>query len=209
MDDSVFQQPSDDQLHAFTQGDPVIIDEVIRLVLPQIYRWAQRQYANLPDDEVRSTTHQIFAEICINHSRYDPRRAKFTTYVINLLKMRLAGLYRSLRKIREMDDASEQAHENQSRDAYNQVDPEELHLRISREQYFSAVRVRLEGAEREFFELMLQGEKNQEVFASVLARYGSFKDLPAEVKNMKERLGRKMKAVAQELKYEADDLLEG
>jgi hypothetical protein len=206
MDESVFQQPTPDHLSAFVQGDPVAIDEVIRLVLPQLYRWALQQYSNLLPDEVKSTIHQVLAEICRNHARYDPNRTKFTTYAINLLRMRLAGLHQSLKKIGEIEDTSSSGHEKLSQKMYNQSDTEEL--RITQQQFFSAATARLERAEREFLELMLQGEKRQEVFVSALARYGSASDPSAEVKNMKERLKRKLKATALELGYKAEDLLE-
>jgi hypothetical protein len=206
MDESVFRQPPPDQLSAFVQGEPVAIDGVICLVLPQLYRWALHQYSNLLPDEVKSTIHQVLAEICRNHARYDPSRTKFTTYVINLLRMRLAGLHKSLKKIGEIEDASQYMHEKLSQQPYNQSDKEEL--RISQQQFFSAAMARLEGAEREFLEQMLQGENRQEVFVSALARYGSVSDPSAEVKNMKERLKRKLKAIALEMGYEAEDLLE-
>lgn len=206
MDESIFQQPTPDQLSAFVQGDPVVIDGVIRLVLPQLYRWALRQYPNLPQDEVRSTVHQVLAEICRNHVRYDPSRTKFTTYAINLLRMRLAGLHQSLKKIGEIEDTSQSGHEKLSQQAYNQSVTEEL--RITQQQFFSAAMTRLDSAEKEFLEQMLQGEKRQEVFVSILARYGFVTDPLAGVKSMKERLKRKLKAIARELEYEAEDLLE-
>jgi hypothetical protein len=207
MDDSVFRQPAPDQLSAFAQGDPVAIDEVICLVLPQLYRWALHQYSNLLADEVKSTIHQVLAEICRHPERYDPGRAKFTTYAINLIKMRLAGLHRSLKKIGQIEDTSQPGQEKPARRAYNQLDTEDL--RIVQQQFFDVARDRLERAERDFLEQMLQGEKSQEVFVSILARYGPVSDPSAEVKNMKERLKRRLKAVALELGYEAEDLLEG
>jgi len=42
MNESHFQQPTDEQLSRFVQGDPVAIDAVIRLVLPQLYSWGKR-----------------------------------------------------------------------------------------------------------------------------------------------------------------------
>lgn len=35
---STFTQPTREQLDAFREGDPVAIDEVVTIVLPQIYR---------------------------------------------------------------------------------------------------------------------------------------------------------------------------
>ena len=40
MDESVFQQPTGEQLFAFAQGDPIAKDEIAHLVLLQLARWA-------------------------------------------------------------------------------------------------------------------------------------------------------------------------
>ena len=74
MHESSFQQPTPEQIAAFVQGDPVAIDEVVHLLLPQLYRWAIRQYPNFPRDEVQSVVNESFAEICRNHARYNPNR---------------------------------------------------------------------------------------------------------------------------------------
>src|SRR5262249_18000323 len=101
MDESVFQQPTAEQLAAFARGDPIAKNEIARLALPQITRWAWRQYENLPPDEVQSIVNEALAEIFRNHERYDPRQASFTTYAINLIRLRLNNVYQALKKIKE------------------------------------------------------------------------------------------------------------
>ena len=205
MDESTFQQPTLEQLSAFAQGDPLAKDEMAHLVLPQLVRWAWSHYPNLLRDEVQSVVNEALAEIFHNHERYDPYQASFTTYAIHLIKLRLASLYQALKRLKGFQDT---AHENVLQPAYNSLDTAELEQRIERDQFFGAVMIRLEGAEREFLRLILEGEKQQEAFAQVLARYGSVKHPAREVKNTKARLLRKLQALARELGYEADDLME-
>jgi hypothetical protein len=204
MDESTFQQPTMEQLSAFAQGDPLAKDEIAHLVLPQLVRWAWSHYPNLLRDEVQSVVNEVLAEIFHKHERYDPSQSIFTTYAIHLIKLRLASLYQTLKKIKEFQDS---AHENILQPAYNNLDTVELEQRIERDQFFGAAMIRLEDAEREFLRLILQGEKQQKVFVQVLARYGSIKHPEREVKNTKARLLRKLQALARELGYEADDLL--
>ena len=61
--------------------------------------------------------------------------------------------------------------------------------------------------EKEFLRLILQGEKQQAAFVQVLARYGPIKHAGREVKNVKARLLRKLQALAEEMGYEANDLI--
>jgi hypothetical protein len=205
MDESVFQQPTAQQLSAFARGDPIAKDEMAHLILPQLARWAWNHYPNLPRDEVQSIINGVLAEILRGHERYDPEQSSFTTYAIHLIRLRLASLYYALKKIKAFQDS---ACENLVQPAYNSIDAVELDQRIERDQFFGAVMKQMEGAEKEFLRLILQGEKQQEAFAQVLARYGSVKSAGREVKNVKARLLRKLQALASEMGYEAGDLLD-
>jgi hypothetical protein len=60
MSESAFQQPTPEQIAAFVQGDPVVIDEIVHLLLPQLYRWTIRQYSNFPEDKVQSVVNESF-----------------------------------------------------------------------------------------------------------------------------------------------------
>ena len=204
MDETAFQQPTVEQLSAFAQGDPIAKDEIAHLVLPQLARWAWRHYPNLPRDEVQSVVNGVLAEILLNHERYDPHQSSFTTYAIHLIKLRLASLYHALKRIKEFQDLSR---ENQLQATYNSIDAVELDQSIERDQFFGAAMKRLEGAEKEFLRLMLQGEKQQDAFVQVLACYGPVKHRGREIKNMKAKLLRKLQALASEMGYEADDLI--
>ena len=61
--------------------------------------------------------------------------------------------------------------------------------------------------DKEFLRLILQGEKQQEVFAQALIRYDPIKHAGREIKNVKARLLRKLQALAEEMGYEANDLI--
>jgi len=207
MAESAFRQPTSEQLSAFARGDPVAKNEIAHLVLPQLVRWAWRHYPNLPQDEVQSAVNGALAEIMRNHERYNPELANFTTYAINLIKLRLSSLHQALKKIKEFRDSLEGAHENLSPTAYNRIDCTEVHRRIERDQFFGKAMKRLEGAEKEFLRLMLEGEKQTGAFAQVLARYGPVANPAREVKNMKAALLRKLQALALDMGYEADNLI--
>lgn len=204
MDESAFQQPTGEQLSAFAQGDPIMKDEIAHLVLPQLARWAWLHYPNLPREEVQSVVNGALAEILLHHERYDPNQSSFTTYAIHLIKLRLAGLYHTLRRIKEIRDS---VRENLPQPTYNSIDTVELDQSIERDQFFGAAMKRLEGAEKEFLRLILQGEKQQDAFVQVLARYGPIKHPGQEIKNVKAKLLRKLQALAGEMGYEAGDLI--
>jgi hypothetical protein len=204
MDETAFQQPTVEQLSAFTQGDPIAKDDIAHLVLPQLARWAWRHYPNLPRDEVQSVVNGVLAEVLLNHKRYDPHQSSFTTYAIHLIRLRLASLYHALKKIKEFQDLQR---ENQLQPMYNSTDAVRLDQSIERDQFFGAAMKRLEGAEKEFLCLMLQSEKQQDAFVQVLARYGLVKHRGREIKNMKAKLLRKLQVLASEMGYEANDLI--
>ena len=204
MDESRFQQPTLEKLSAFAQGDPIAKDEIAHLVLPQLARWAWHHYPNLPRDEVQSVVNATLAEIIRNHQRYDPDQSSFTTYAIHLIKLRLASLYLALKRIKEFQDS---ARENLFQPAYNSIDTVELDQKIERDQFFGAAIKRMEGAEKEFLRLMLQGEKQQDTFVQALSRYVAVKHPARDIKSMKARLLRKLQALAVEMGYDADDLI--
>ena len=207
MDESAFEQPSAEQLSAFAEGDPIAKDEIARLALPQLVRWAWRHFWNLPRDEVQSVVHGALAEILSNHERYDLRQSSFTTYAINLIRLRLIGLYQALKKIKEFQDSTREGREKLHQTTYNHLDTEELELRIARDQFFEASMDRLEDAEKGILRLMLRAETQQGAFVEVLMRYGPVTDPAKEVKNMKARLLRKLQAIARDMGYEAGDLI--
>src|SRR5215217_5660335 len=132
MDESKLQQPTLEKLSAFAQGDPIAKDEIARLVLPQLARWAWHHYPNLPRDEVQSVVNGVLAEILRSHERYDPDQSSFTTYAIHLIKLRLASLYQALKRIKEFQGS---ARENLFQPAYNSIDTLELDQKIERDQF--------------------------------------------------------------------------
>jgi DNA-directed RNA polymerase specialized sigma24 family protein len=203
MHESSFQQPSPEQLAAFVQGEPLAIDEVVHLLLPQLYRWAIRQHPHFPRDEVQSVVNEAFAEVCRNPDRFNPQKAKLTTYIIKLVKWRMAALGDAIKKISKISEEQE----NFSQETYNQLSTTEIEAHIVQERFFSKVMERLDDAEQEGLKLMLQEESGQDAYVAILTRYGSVMNPAGEVKNFKERLKRKVRIIARELGYESEDLL--
>lgn len=208
MSESIFQQPTPEQLAAFVAGDPIAEDEVLRLVLPQLYRWANRHYPNLVQSDVQSVINQVVAETCRPYVRYDPSKSKLTTYLIRLIKLRLVDLYEKEKKINDFEDSDPSIHEKLLKFPYNKVDSLKDSTHIAREKFFQEAENSLDNVEREFLRLMRQGEKKQEVFVAVLKQYDSISDPIREVKNTKERLNRKLKVIARKLDYRLEDLLD-
>lgn len=207
MNESVFDQPKPELLHGFVEGDPLAIDGVVRLILPQLYRWAIRQYSGLPEADVCSIVNQVLAEICIHHDRYDQKKASITTYAIKLIRLRQNDLYATEKGIEVNERSDSDLHERQLAPAYNQTDATDDVTRISREEFFHAIEPQLEAVERDFLRLIRDGEKSQATFADVLARYGDVPDPARGVKNTRERLMRKLRAISQDGGYSLEDLL--
>ncbi|MBE7433133.1 MAG: hypothetical protein HS100_04405 [Anaerolineales bacterium] len=208
MDNSVFNQPTPEQLNAFVVGDPIAINEVVELLLPQIVRWSIKQYRNLPQDEVESMTHQVFAEVCINHARYEPHKAKLTTFVIRLLKLRLADLYQDVTEISRAEDSSLDISEKLLKKPYNTTDTLDSETHLVREAFFREAVLFLDPHEQDFLEMMLKGEKRQEIFVDILTRHGyQMPDPDRVVKNVKERLIRRLRSLADDAGYSLQDLL--
>ncbi len=207
MNESVFDQPTPEQLQGFVEGDPVAIDGVVRLILPQLYRWAVRRSSGLPEADVCSVVNQVLAEICIHHDRYDPNKASITTYAIKLIRLRQNNLYATEKGIANNERSDTDLHERHLTPAYNQTDATDDDTRIAREDFFHAVEAQLDGVERDFLRLIRDGEKSQAAFADVLARYGDVPDPARDVKNSRERLMRKLRAISQDRGYSLADLL--
>src|SRR5260221_2087540 len=112
MKESNFPQPSSEQLAGLQEGDPLVANEIVELVLPSILRWAWTQYKLLPQDDIQDIVHQVLAEICHHYARYDPGRVLFTTYVIGLLKLRLADLYAPQQEIHGKEGSGSECFEN-------------------------------------------------------------------------------------------------
>ena len=93
MDEGAFQQPTPEQIAAFIDGDPIAEDDVLGIVLPQLVRWAISHHPDLPAEEIESLIYQVTAETCRPAVRYDPTKAKLTTYIINLFNLRVNDLY--------------------------------------------------------------------------------------------------------------------
>jgi hypothetical protein len=195
-----FVQPTQQQLEDFKDGDPVAIDEVVTLILPQIYRWCVAKYHNLPKQEVESTVNQVFTEICLNYYRYDSSKSRFTTYVINLVKKRMADLWEKELKLMQVE---REMHENQPSGLYKDI---ELEQQIDRNNLFATVAAQLNEVERAFLILMREGENRLEIFIATLDRFSSVDNPEREVNTIKERIRRRIKSVAHQAGFDQDIL---
>src|SRR5260370_41251619 len=119
MDESVFQQPAPEQLNRFVQGDPLAKDEVIKIVLPQLYSWRKRHYPGVPEHDVQSAIHDVLNETCQKHARYDPQRALFTSYVIELIKKRMVTVRKKRLRLMTQEQSTENSSEKLSEEMYN------------------------------------------------------------------------------------------
>lgn len=208
MTESVFEQPSADQLSGFVIGDPISIDSVVRLLLPQVYRWGIKHYPDIPREEIQSVVNQVFAETCYHHNRYDPKRSMLTTYIIRLVKMRMIDIIKSKEYMRVDIDLSEKVDIH----LYNELTDVDSAARIARDTFFQIAEKSLDDLEREFLSLMLQGEKRLFTYLAVMQKFGITSEIPEhpehEVKNTKERLIRKLKNIANEYGYKFEDLVD-
>lgn len=204
MDESLFRQPSPEQLEAFVTGDPVAEEQVLCLVLPQLYRWATHQYWNLPADEVKSEVNLVVHQTCRPRVKFDPRAGTtLTTYLIHLIQLRLNSLYQRRKKVADAEIAEPIESEKWHMQVYKESRED---ARITRDAFFDKIIPRLSEPEREFLNLMRHGEKNQKVFAAVLERNGKVSNPANQVKNMKERLLRKLRTFAEEYGYQLEDI---
>src|SRR5207245_1100362 len=99
-------------------------------------RWAWKHYKLLSQDDVQDIVHQVLAEICHHYARYDPERVLFTTYVIGLLKLRLADLYATQQERDEKAESGPDAYEKLLSLPYNDIEELDEDTRIVREDFF-------------------------------------------------------------------------
>ncbi|MHB8595789.1 MAG: hypothetical protein ACYDER_03150 [Ktedonobacteraceae bacterium] len=207
MDESVFQQPTSEQLHRFGQGDPLAIDEVVGLVLPQLYTWAERRYHQVPEHERKSVIHDVLSETCKNYARFNPSKAKFTTYVIELIGRRMQTVRRKQAHIMQQESSIETSSENLANAAYN--DGEDTVIRrLDREDFYRRARFHLSPVESAFLDLMLKGEIHQTPFVVILEGASiSTANMSREVVNTKERVKYKLERFAKRQGLRLEDLL--
>ncbi|SRR6266498_330521 len=202
---SKFRQPTDQQLEGFVKGDPASVDEVIRLLLPQLQGWALKAYFNLPEADVKSVVNRVLAEACLRHSWYDPSRAKLTTYIARLISKRMIDLYKRAKRGAEYEEPLSVLPQETWR-----VSPEiaGIDTRIVRARFFESVKKKLNPAERVALELMRQGEDSNEMLSLVLQRHQSLTDSEFCVKNFRGNLIRKVRVIASKHRYNKRDLLD-
>src|SRR6185369_10526841 len=128
MKESVFQQPSSQDLAGFREGDPLAIERVLLLMIPQFLRWAWSSYPDLPVDDVEELVYAALAETCRSHSRYDPAASLFTTYVINLIRWRIDRLRKSVERVNNPP-------ENLPSPVYHSMDELEIGIGLSRDRF--------------------------------------------------------------------------
>ncbi|MCB9452392.1 MAG: sigma-70 family RNA polymerase sigma factor [Anaerolineaceae bacterium] len=196
---STFIQPTREQIDAFRDGDPVAIDEVVTIVLPQIYRWAVSKYQNLPPQEVQSVVNQVIAEICRNCNRYDPDQALFTTYAIYLIEKRIVDVWEKEKKIINLESVDLELHENRASGAYKDIEEQ-----ITIDSLFDTVSSQLDDLERDFLKLMREGEIRLEVFAATLQHYRIVDKPEREINTIKERIKRRLKSAAHHMGLDQD-----
>lgn len=206
MDESVFQQPTSEQLQQFVHGDPIALDEIIELILPQLYGWGKQRYPLLPEQDIYSVIHDVLNETCQKHERYNPKLAKFTTYVIELIIKRMATLQRSRIKLIQQEVSVENLSENSEEPMYNSIETD-IVRHVDRETFFRRARSQLSELEAAFLDLMREGEIHQELFIVLLNRSGITTNLSREVNNTKERVKYKLSTFAQVQGLHLEDFL--
>lgn len=205
MDESNFQQPTPQQLHLFVQGDPIAMDTIIQLVLPQLYEWGQRHYPQVPDPDVKTVIHDVLSETCRHHARYNPGKTLFTTYVIGLIVKRMSTTQRKQMRQAQHERNEDNFSEKSPELVYNESEVDIIR-RIDREEFFQHARQHLSEMEEAFLDLMLDGEIHQEPFIAVLARAG-MGNTSREVNRTKERLRYNLQRIAQTRGLRLEDLL--
>jgi hypothetical protein len=205
---SRFQQPSAQQIAGFREGDPVAIDEVVSIVLPQIARWATSRYSSIPTDDVLDIVYQVLSETSQHHERYDPARGRtFTSYVIDLLNRRLTDVSQAWQEISAHEESGPRVDEvllGVPSDIEGALDQD---IRIVRADFLRRVAAELDDVEQDLWHLMLEGNKDTRAAGAILARRGPVTDAQREVKNAKARLVRKVGAIAEALGYRLEDLV--
>jgi ribosomal protein L25 (general stress protein Ctc) len=206
MSDSTFQQPSQEDLAGFVAGDPVAVDRVMTLLAPQLFRWATKHYGKqLIEADIEDLVYAALDETCRHSAKYDPSKTAITTYIIKLIMWRAPRIIDSVKKIRKFEDTSDQAQAQLPQGVYNSTEARDLEIRISREDFFHAVREQLQGLDKEFFELELRGAESDD-FVQAVERHGSFQDSESEAKNRRGRVRRALKKIAEGLGLTLEDL---
>ncbi len=205
MEESVFPQPTPEQLTAFVNGDPVVINDVMAALLPPFYRWAKQRYPDLPQDEVHSSIHQALAEVCCHYSRYDPNKAQFTSYLIELIRLRLLDLQAKHTKITSNEEIGDDSYEKLLKLPYNSLETD-IQRRVDLKAFLVELRSELTELEAAFLELLLRGNTAPADFAALITRHDpSSNDAISEAKNLRARLIRKMRREAQKRGYSLED----
>ncbi|MDX6577329.1 MAG: hypothetical protein QOE96_3282 [Blastocatellia bacterium] len=203
MSKSEFPQPSPQDLIGFRKGDPAAIDRVIRCILAPLCRWGWKEYPSLPQDDVESLVHECLAETARNHDRYDASKSVITTYVINLIKLRVKRLKLNVQRNQAL---SIETQEKSASGVYNSIDPTDLNYRIMRERFYETVANTLTGTDKSFFDLMRQGAESIEFVKQL--RDAGYENPESEAKNRKARVQRRLRDIAKSMGIELQDVME-
>lgn len=187
------------------RGDRDSIEEVMRLLLPQIQRWAVRTYFFLPDDDVKSVVNRVLAETCARPFLYDPSKCRFLiSYLCRLISKRMIDLYKSTnRRAKHEELFSDPPPETK----YCLPDIAEIETRKVRNQFFKAVKKKLDKVEREAIDLLRRSDDDEQ-FVVLLRCNQCLTESKFCAKNFKGRLIRKVRKIAVKLKYTKHDLLD-
>lgn len=206
MDESVFQQPTLEQLKQFVAGDPLAIDAVTEMVLPQLYRWAARRYPTVFSHDRDSIINDVLSETVQHHERYDSSRSLFTTYIIALIEKRMKTVLKKQLTIVGQQESLETVSENFSQAMYDTVEEDVMH-RLDRDEFYGLARRHLSALEGQFLNLMRQGEIHNPPFIEILRRFGITKTTGREVSNTKERVKYKLTKFAHSRGLRLEDYL--
>lgn len=206
MDESVFQQPNQEQLKQFVAGDPLAMEEVVELVLPQLINWSARHYPSIHEHERISVIHDVLLETCGHHERYNPNKAMFTTYVIGLIEKRMKTTQRKLFTLMDRENSLETVSENLSQTTYDTTE-EDVVRRLNREEFYRLARSHLTPLEAEFLNLMREGEIHNPPFIDILRRSSNTNVTEREIKNIKERVKYKLETFARSRGLRLEDYL--
>jgi RNA polymerase sigma-70 factor (ECF subfamily) len=176
------------------QEDPVVSAEVFRAFMDPLIRILMDEDRCNADDAHDSAIDALFAYFRAPE-RYDRRRAKLSTYLIQAAKRRAADRRRSnearARRERKYADDAERDTRNPKEVLDTQV---EAGLAVE-----LLATVRLDARDVEFLRLIIQGESSTERLAEVLGM-GSLPDLERrrEVKRHRDRLMQLLRRVGRE-----------
>lgn len=209
MTASAFVQPTAEQLAAFRDGDPVAVDAVITLMLPQLQSYARKHWgADLDEAEIDEAVSQACLETWQKPGRYDSTRSLLSTYLINLTGKRIIDARRRLIRDVGRSVPLPETHAIGPSPTYNRVDDDGgAATRVALEQFFAAVEPHLEGYERELLATYRADSADPAVEEAILTRHGFAGDMPDIIKNARARLRRKLRRLAEEHGFHPADLL--